>query len=66
MRVIKDAVSRADLRAMAVGQTLEFVLPTPNKLESARTACNTLKIYRMKFSTKINREQSSITIERLT
>lgn len=52
IKVYKEYVSRDDLRAMAVGQELIFVVPN-DKLESARGTCNALRYYRMKFSCKL-------------
>lgn len=66
MKVSRDYLSRKDLQAMAVGQTIEFVIPA-TKLESASSACNNMKYLGKKFSksTKINGDESSITVTRL-
>lgn len=52
MRVSKDAVTRDDLRAMAVGQKIDFELPGKGQFESARSAAGQMKFERMKFTTK--------------
>ncbi len=64
MKVTKDYVSRDDLRAMAVNQAIEFVVPL-DKFESAKSACNQMKLEAKKFSTSIAPDLSSITITRL-
>lgn len=52
LKVYKEYVSRDDLRAMAVGQELIFVVPN-DKLESARSTCNAMRFQRMKFGCKL-------------
>lgn len=64
MRVEKDYVSREDLGAMAVGQVVEFVVPS-DKFESAKSACNQMKLKGKKFSASIAKDLSSITIKRV-
>lgn len=64
-KIEKDHVSRDDLRSMAVGQSIEFVVPD-GKLESARSTCNNMKYERKRFSARINLgEVSSITVTRI-
>ena len=65
-KVSKEIVSRSDLRKMRVGQAIEFCLNDPHKMESARSACNQLKIEGLKFKTKFNLNTTSILIQRLT
>lgn len=62
MKVERDHVSREDLRSMTVGQVVEFVLPEPGKIESARQTRQQLKLYRYKFDFKPNPERCSVTI----
>jgi hypothetical protein len=62
--VIKDMVTRSDLRGMKVGQTEIFILPTVRQLESARAACTQLKMYGMAFTTSIKPEDTAIVITR--
>ena len=64
MKVTKDYVSRDDLNAMAVNQAIEFVIPS-DKFESAKSACNQMKLKGKRFSTSISPDLSSITIKRL-
>lgn len=64
MKVTKDYVSRDDLSAMAVNQAIEFVVPI-DKFESAKSACNQMKLKGKRFSTSIAPDLSSITITRL-
>lgn len=64
MRVEKDYVSREDLGAMAVNQAIEFVVPS-DKFESAKSACNQMKLKGKRFSTSIATDLSSITITRI-
>jgi hypothetical protein len=64
MKVTKDYVSRDDLSAMAVNQAIEFVVPS-DKFESAKSACNQMKLKGKRFSTSIASDLSSITITRL-
>lgn len=65
MKVQKERVSREDLRGMAIGQSVEFIVPF-NKIESARSACNQLKLQGMKFSYKTAKDLTSITITRIS
>lgn len=64
MKVTKDYVSRDDLGAMAVNQAIEFVVPS-DKFESAKSACNQMKLKGKRFSTSIAPDLSSITITRI-
>ena len=64
MKVTKDYVSRDDLMTMAVNQAIEFVIPS-EKFESAKSACNQMKLKGKRFSTSIAPDLSSITIKRL-
>ena len=64
MKVTKDYVSRDDLNAMAVNQAIEFVIPS-DKFESAKSACNQMKLKGKRFSTSIAPDLSSITIKRI-
>lgn len=62
IKVYKEYVSRDDLRAMAVGQELTFVIPD-NKLESARATCNAMRFQRMKFACQLRvRDNESMAI----
>jgi hypothetical protein len=67
IKVRKEYLSREDLRAMAVGQSIEFVMPS-SKLESASSACNNMRYEGKKFTKSIhiddNPEESSITVTR--
>lgn len=65
LKVTKDYLSRDDLRAMAVGQTIEFVIPD-EKLESASSTCSNMRFERKKYSKKIrmNADGASITVTR--
>ena len=65
MKVTKDYVSRDDLSAMAVNQAIEFVVPS-DKFESAKSACNQMKLKGKRFSTSIAPNLSSITIKRIS
>ena len=49
-----DHVGRNDLRAMAVDQSIEFVVPGKGQMESARSTCGQMKLERMRFSCKFN------------
>ena len=63
--VHRDYLSRKDLRAMAAGQTIEFVLPD-NKLESARTTCDHMRLYGMKFKCPFYRDgYTSVVVTRI-
>lgn len=62
--MVKDMVTRSDLRAMKIGATEIFTLPTPEKLESARAACTQMKIFGMRFSTVIKAAECTIIITR--
>lgn len=64
MKMKRDYVSREDLSAMAVNQAIEFVVPS-DKFESAKSACNQMKLKGKRFSTSIAPDLSSITITRL-
>lgn len=64
MKVTKDYVSREDLSAMAINQAIEFVVPS-DKFESAKSACNQMKLKGKRFSTSIAPDLSSITITRI-
>ena len=68
-KVTKDAVTRDDFRAMAVGQIIDFTLPGRGQFESAQSAAGQMKKEKMKFATKftgdIEKDQWSIQIERL-
>lgn len=62
LKVYKEYVSRDDLRAMAVGQELIFVIPD-GKLESARATCNAMRFQRMKFACQLRvRDNESMAI----
>ena len=65
MKVKRDYLSRKDLHAMAVGQTIEFCIPQ-EKLESATSACNNMKYQGKRFSKKtiVNGDESSIIVTR--
>lgn len=60
-----DHLSVHDLRQMAVGQELKFVLTDRDKLPSARSTCNNEKMYGRVFSARIKPEESSITVRRM-
>lgn len=62
IQVTVDAVTRDNLRAMAIGQALEFIVPGKGQMESARSACNQLKLEQMKFTTKFNVGDSSFSV----
>lgn len=68
-KVTKEAVTRNDLRAMVVGQIIDFALPGKGQFESAQSAAGQMKREHMKFATQftgdIERDQWSIQIERL-
>ena len=64
MKMTRDYVSREDLSAMAVNQAIEFVVPS-DKFESAKSACNQMKLKGKRFSTSIASDLSSITITRI-
>ena len=66
LKVYREYISRDDLRAMAVGQKIVFVIPN-DKLESARGTCNALRYYRMKFSCQLreNGGESMAIVKRL-
>ena len=68
-KVTKEAVTRNDLRAMVVGQSIDFALPGRSQFESAQSAAGQMKREKMKFATKftgdIEKDQWSIQIERL-
>ena len=68
-KVTKEAVTRNDLRAMVVGQIIDFALPGKGQFESAQSAAGQMKREHMKFATQftgdIDRDQWSIQIERL-
>ena len=64
MKMTRDYVSREDLSAMAVNQAIEFIVPS-DKFESAKSACNQMKLKGKRFSTSIAPDLSSITITRL-
>ena len=51
-RITKDAVTREDLRAMEVGQEIEFVLPARKQFESARSAAWQMRFEHRRFSTE--------------
>lgn len=66
MKVTREFLSRNDLQAMAVGQTIEFCIPA-DKLESASSTCNNMKYLGKRFSksVKIAGNESSITVTRI-
>lgn len=68
-KVTKDVVTRNDLRAMAIGQIIDFSVPGRGQFESAQSAAGQMKKEKMKFATKftgnIEADQWSIQIERL-
>ena len=68
-KVTKDMVTRNDLRAMTVGQVIDFSVPGRGQFESAQSAAGQMKKEHMKFATKftgnIEKDQWSIQIERL-
>jgi len=68
-KVTKDVVTRNDLRAMVVGQIIDFALPGRSQFDSAQSAAGQMKKEHMKFATKftgnIEADQWSIQIERL-
>ena len=68
-KVTKDVVTRNDLRAMTVGQIIDFALPGRSQFDSAQSAAGQMKKEHMKFATKftgnIEKDQWSIQIERL-
>lgn len=64
MKVQRDYVGRKDLTAMVVGQAIEFAVPS-DKFESARSACNALRLKGMQFSCSVAPDLTSITITRL-
>lgn len=68
-KVTKDAVTRDDFRAMAVGEAIDFVLPGRGPFESAQSAAGQMKREHMKFSTKfsgnLEKDEWSILIERI-
>lgn len=69
MKVSKDAVTRDDLRAMAVGQKIDFALPGKTQFESARSTAWQMKYEHKNFSTKftgdLEHDKWSIMIERI-
>lgn len=65
MKMERDHVSRDDLRSMVVGQSIEFVLPEPGKLESARSACNQMRLFQMQYSYEFHIASCSIVITRV-
>lgn len=68
-KVTKDVVTRNDLRAMVIGQIIDFALPGRSQFDSAQSAAGQMKKEHMKFATKftgnIEKDQWSIQIERL-
>lgn len=68
-KVTKDMVTRNDLRAMTVGQVIDFSVPGRGQFDSAQSAAGQMKKEHMKFATKftgnIEKDQWSIQIERL-
>ena len=65
IKVPKDHLERDDLRGMALGQTIEYVFADASKLESARSTCNQMRIFGVKFRSRFNLDRTSITITRL-
>jgi len=69
LKVSKDAVTRDDLRAMAVGQKIDFALPGKSQYESAVSACSQMKGEQRVFSTKFTGDKEndkwSVLIERI-
>lgn len=61
----KEKVTRADLRAMKPGQSEVFMLPTVEKLESARATVQQMKAFGMEFTTSIKYAESCIIINRI-
>lgn len=68
-KVTKDVVTRNDLRAMVVGQIIDFALPGRSQFDSAQSAAGQMKKEHMKFATKftgnIERDEWHIQIKRL-
>lgn len=64
IKVQKETLGRDDLRAMAIGQEIEFAL-AEDKLESARSTCQAMKLKHMQFTTKFNIEANSIYVKRI-
>ena len=68
-KVTKDVVTRNDLRAMVVGQIIDFSVPGRGQFESAQSAAGQMKKEHMKFATKftgnIDRDEWRIQIKRL-
>ena len=68
-KVTKDVVTRNDLRAMVVGQIIDFALPGRSQFDSAQSAAGQMKKEHMKFATKftgnIERDEWHIQIESL-
>ena len=66
MKVKREYLSRKDLQAMAVGQTIEFCIPQ-EKLESATSACNNMKYQGKRFTKKtiVNGNDSSFIVTRI-
>lgn len=72
IRSVVDCVSRDHLRQIVVGQTIEFVIADNvpvdeviGKLESARAACNQMKMRGLRFSCHFGKDGRSAIITRL-
>ena len=69
LKVSKEAVTRDDLRAMVVGQRIDFTLTGKSQYESAVSACSQMKGEQRVFVTKFTGDKMadkwSILIERV-
>lgn len=59
-----ERISRNDLRQMAVGQTIEFELPSAAKIESGRVSCSLMKLRGYDFTAIMNLKKLSLIITR--
>lgn len=63
--MVKDTLTRDDLRAMEVGQAKEFVLPSVRKILSARsTVSSTGQVDGTRYRTRVDIERKAITVFR--
>lgn len=60
----REYLSRNDLRAMSVGQAIEFVLPD-SKLESGKQTCYQMRFEKKEFVPRINIENHTLTVTRV-
>jgi len=49
-RIVRDCITRKDLKELPVGREVEFVLPEGSKIESASSTFTQMKLYGYLFT----------------